>query len=225
MSDASISPRLRGEHWDAAYETHGGSGVSWFQPTATTSIELIERLGIPKHAAIIDIGGGASLLADALLEQGFTDVSLLDVSRAALAEVRKRLGASTSVSLLHEDLLDWKPERYYDLWHDRAVLHFLVDPNDREIYVGTLRTALLPKGFVVIATFASDGPEYCSGLPVKRYSAAQLAEALGPQFQVVEAFRDVHVTPAGMEQPFTWLAARFIGADQEVRDRRLGHAP
>ncbi len=214
MSDASISPRQRGKRWDAAYETHGASGVSWFQPTVTTSIELIERLGIPKHAAVIDIGGGASLFADALLERGFTDVSVLDVSRAALAEVRKRLGASTSVSLLHEDLLDWNPERHFDLWHDRAVFHFLVDPNDREIYLRALRTALLPNGFVVIATFASDGPEYCCGLPVSRYTSAGLAKALGTQFQVVEAFQDVHVTPAAMEQPFTWLAARFIGANR-----------
>jgi len=218
VSDAPLSHGQRAEHWDAAYETRGATGVSWFQPTATTSIELIERLRIPKSAAVVDIGGGASVLADALLDQGFTDVSVLDVSQAALAEVRRRLGASTSVSLLHEDLLAWSPERQYDLWHDRAVFHFLVDPSDRQIYFRTLRSALLPKGFVIIATFASDGPENCSGLPVSRYSPADLAEALGPRFRVVEAFRDLHVTPAGIEQPFTWLAARHIATNQEGRD-------
>ena len=199
------------EHWDAAYETRGATGVSWFQPTAATSMELIQRLEIPKTAAIIDIGGGASVLADALLGQGFTDVSVLDVSKAGLAEVRQRLDAHASLSLLQKDLLAWSPERHYDVWHDRAVFHFLVNPKDREIYLRTLRSALHPEGFVIMATFASDGPEYCSGLPVFRYSSADLAKMLGPQFQVIEAFRDHHVTPAGVEQPFTWLAAKHIG--------------
>jgi len=217
MTDASLSGGQRAEHWDAAYETRGVTGVSWFQPTATTSVQLIERLGIAHDAAVIDIGGGASVLADSLLDRGFTDVSVLDVSRAALAEVRQRLGAITTVSLLQEDLLDWSPERRYDLWHDRAVFHFLVDPGDREIYLRTLRSALRPEGFVIMATFASDGPEYCSGLPVSRYSSADLSKALGPEFQVVEAFRAQHVTPAGVEQPFTWVAARHTGSEQEGR--------
>ena len=206
----------RAEHWDAAYETRGATGVSWFQPTATTSIQLIERLRIARDAAVIDIGGGASVLADALLDCGFTDVSVLDVSKAALAEVRERLGPNTSLSLLQEDLLAWSPARQYDLWHDRAVFHFLVDLSDRETYLRTLRLALRPGGFVIMATFASDGPEYCSGLPVSRYSSADMAEALGPTFQVIEAFRHQHVTPAGVEQPFTWVAARRTD-DQEGR--------
>jgi 2-polyprenyl-3-methyl-5-hydroxy-6-metoxy-1,4-benzoquinol methylase len=214
MSEAPLSGGEWAEHWDAAYETRGATGVSWFQPTATTSIDLIERLGIPKIAAIIDIGGGASVFADTLLDQGFTEVSVLDVSEAALAEVRRRLGAHASISLLQEDLLAWSPDRRYDLWHDRAVFHFLVDPSDRDDYLKTLRSALRPEGFVIMATFASDGPEYCSGLPVSRYSSADLAKMLGPQFQVIEAFRDHHVTPAGVEQPLTWVAARHIGPNQ-----------
>jgi len=157
MNDLPMSGDQRAEHWDEAYAS---SGVSWFQPTATTSVELIERLGIPKSGAVIDIGGGASVLADALLERGFIDASVLDVSKAALAEARQRLGTGTSVSLLQQDLLAWQPLRRYDLWHDRAVFHFLVDPGDREIYLRTLRSALRPRGFVIMATFASDGPEY-----------------------------------------------------------------
>jgi len=176
---------------------------------------LIESLGISHDAAVIDVGGGASLLADALLDLGFTDVSVLDVSRAALAEVRQRLGSSPSVSLLQEDLLAWTPQHRYDLWHDRAVFHFLVDASDQETYLTTLRAALRPRGFVIIATFASDGPEYCSGLPVSRYSSVDLSAALGPQFQVVESFRAQHVTPAGVEQPFTWVAARYTDGGQE----------
>jgi hypothetical protein len=139
------------------------------------------------------------------------------VSKAALAEVRRRLGASTSLSLLQEDLLVWGPERRYDLWHDRAVFHFLVDPSDREIYLKTLRSALRPEGFVIMATFASDGPKYCSGLPVSRYSSSDLAKMLGPQFQVIEALGDHHSTPGGVEQPFTWVAARHIGPNQVTK--------
>src|ERR1700730_656424 len=133
MGEAPLSGGERADHWDAAYETGGATGVSWFQPTATRSMDLIDRLGIPRSAVIIDIGGGASVLADTLFERGFSDVSILDLSKAALAEVRRRLGANTSLSLLQEDLLVWSPERRYDLWHDRAVFHFLVDPSDLEI--------------------------------------------------------------------------------------------
>ena len=211
MSQAPLSGDQREEHWDRAYETRGATGVSWFQPTANTSIQLIERLGIARGAPVIDVGGGASLLVDALLDCEFTDVSVLDVSKAALKEVRERLGSNASVSLLQKDLLAWKPERRYDLWHDRAVFHFLVDPLDQETYLRTLRAALRPTGFVIMGTFASDGPEYCSGLPVSRYSFADLAEALGPTFQVVETFRDDHVAPPGVVQPFTWVGARYLG--------------
>ena len=139
--------------------------MSWFQPTATTSIELIERLGIPKSAAVIDIGGGASLLADALLDRGFTDVSVLDVSKAALAEVREAVGR-THIRCRCFSRISWpgRPERRYDLWHDRAVFHFLVERGEQERYLETLRSALGPEGLVIVATFASDGPEYCSGL-------------------------------------------------------------
>lgn len=211
MSEPSPPRRQRAEHWDAAYETKGSTGVSWYQPTATTSIELIERLGIAKDAAVIDIGGGASTLADGLLDRGFTDVSVLDISKAALAEVRQRRGFNTSLSLLREDLLAWKPERRYDLWHDRAVFHFLTDADDRDTYLTTLHSALKPGGFVIMATFAPDGPEYCSGLPVSRYSATDLAETLGPEFRVVELLTEEHLTPAGDVQPFTWVGARHIG--------------
>ncbi len=214
MGEAPLCGGELAEHWNAAYETRGATGVSWFRPTATRSIDLIDRLGIPQSAAIIDIGGGASVLADTLFDRGFSDVSILDVSKTALAEVRQRLGANTSLSLLQEDLLAWSPERRYDLWHDRAVFHFLVNPSDRGIYLKTLRSALRPEGFVIMATFASDGPEYCSGLPVSRYSSSDLAKMLGPQFQVIEALRDHHLTPAGVEQPFTWVAARHIGPNQ-----------
>jgi 2-polyprenyl-3-methyl-5-hydroxy-6-metoxy-1,4-benzoquinol methylase len=170
---------------------------------------LIERLNVASDAAIIDIGGGASLLVDALLERGFRDVSVLDVSETALGTVRQRLGTGAPGSLLHQDLLAWKPERHFDLWHDRAVFHFLVDPSERRRYIDTVRSALCPGGAVIIATFALDGPESCSGLPVARYSSADLTEILGPEFEVIEQTREEHVTPGGVTQPFTWLAVRW----------------
>lgn len=212
MTEVPISGAQRAEHWDGAYNSRGVTAVSWYQPVASTSIELIERLAIPRTAAVIDIGGGASALVDGLLERGYADVSVLDVSKAALSEVRRRLAPGASVSLLEEDLLAWRPERQYDLWHDRAVFHFLVDVSQAETYLRTLRSALRPEGYTIMATFAPDGPEYCSGLPVSRYSASGLAERLGPSFDVVETLRAEHVTPAGVVQPFTWVVARLNSA-------------
>jgi hypothetical protein len=185
--------------------------VSWFQPVPAVSVELIERLDIARDVAVIDVGGGASLLVDALLDRGYGDLSVLDVSNAALEAVRTRLGPESAVMLLHEYLLTWKPDRRFGVWHDRAVFHFLVDPRDRETYLKTLRSALAPGGSVIMATFAEDGPEFCSGLPVARYSPADLAQLLGRDFKVVEQFHAEHVTPAGVSQPFTWVAAMSSG--------------
>jgi cyclopropane fatty-acyl-phospholipid synthase-like methyltransferase len=209
MSEAPGSDGQRAEHWDAAYETHGATGVSWFQPAATRSIELIERLNLASDAAIIDIGGGASLLLDALVQRGFRDVSVLDVSETSLETVRQRLATGAPVSLLHQDLLAWMPKRHFDLWHDRAVFHFLVAASERRRYIHTLRSALRPGGAMIIATFALDGPESCSGLPVARYSSTDLTKIFGPEFEVIEQTREEHVTPGGVTQPFTWLAARW----------------
>jgi len=216
MGEAPGTGTQRAQHWDAAYEMRGATGVSWFQPAATVSVELIERLGTAKDASLIDIGGGASLLVDTLIGRGFSDLTVLDVSRSALNAVRERLGHTKSVALLHEDLLAWKPERRFDLWHDRAMFHFLGEGNDRENYLRTLRSALRPGGALVMATFASDGPKYCSGVPVARYSFVDLAETLGSDFVVVEQLREEHSTPTGAIQPFTWIAARLVSsASQE----------
>lgn len=195
-------------HWDDAYRERGSAGVSWFQPTPTRSIELIRRLNLAIGAAIIDIGGGTSGLVDALLADGFRDLSVLDVSEVALEEVRQRLGVAAPVELIHGDLLLWAPERHFDLWHDRALFHFLVEEAERRAYLQALRGALRSGGFIIVGTFAADGPEYCSGLPVARYSGAELAEVLGPDFEILEEAREEHVTPAGVIQPFTWLVAQ-----------------
>jgi len=143
------------------------------------------------------------------VERGFSDLSVLDVSEVALTGARERLGAHASVSWIHQDLLMWRPERRFDLWHDRAVFHFLTSEADRCVYLTTLRAALRPGGAAIVATFDADGPDQCSGLPVCRYSSAELEGVLSNAgFTVVTACREEHTTPRGAIQPFTWVAAR-----------------
>jgi hypothetical protein len=207
MDDSSTLRADLAQHWDDVYTTRGMTGVSWFQSDPTVSIKLIQRLKIPHDAAVIDIGGGASLLVDSLLEQGFSDVSVLDVSKSALDAARRRWNGEAPVTLLNENLLSWHSTRRYQLWHDRADLHFLISAQDRDAYLEVLKSTLRPGGAVVIATFDSDGPEYCSGLPVARYSAEELASFLGDGFEIVETRREEHTTPTGVMQPFTWVSA------------------
>jgi hypothetical protein len=197
-------------HWDLAYQTRGVTGVSWFEAVPVVSLELIETLKVPTDAAVIDVGGGASTLVDSLIEQGFGDLSVLDVSESALEAARSRLPAGASVAWLRADVLAWQPERRFDLWHDRAVFHFLVEKADRDAYLAVLSVGINPGGAIVIGAFAEDGPEYCSGLPVARYATHELVSVLGDGFEVVEMRQEKHVTPAGGNQNFTWVAARRV---------------
>lgn len=200
----------RARHWDAAYRDRGHRGVSWFEAEPKLSLELIGVLGISSDTAVVDVGGGASYLADRLVSRGFRDVTVLDVSEEALVEGRRRIGTEAAVSWLHDDVLTWHPRRRYGLWHDRAVFHFLTDPRDRKRYLDCLSAAIEPGGGVIVATFAEDGPEYCSGLPVSRYSATELSLTVGAWLEPVEVRRELHTTPWGTTQPFTWLAARAV---------------
>ncbi len=172
------------------------------------SLELIDKLGVSPDTAVVDVGGGASTLADHLVGKGFADVSVLDISAGALDEGRRRL-VDAPVSWRHEDLLAWNPDRRFGLWHDRAVFHFLVSADDRDSYLRTLRSAIQSEGFVILATFAADGPESCSGLPVARYSDADLVQALGAEFELLATRRENHITPRNAMQPFTWIAGRM----------------
>jgi 2-polyprenyl-3-methyl-5-hydroxy-6-metoxy-1,4-benzoquinol methylase len=193
----------RRKHWDEVYAKKAENEVSWFQQEPATSIEFIRRCGGRTDVPIIDVGGGQSRLVDRLLEAGYTNLTVLDISAEALTHSRKRLGESGStVGWIVANITEWKPERQYKLWHDRAVLHFLTDAADRAAYVGALLEAVVPGGCVVISTFALDGPERCSGLPVVRYSADSLAAELGPQFRLVETINDDHRTPLGAVQRF-----------------------
>jgi SAM-dependent methyltransferase len=205
----------RREHWDEVYSRGGEQRVSWYQPDPSLSVALItdaaDSLPEGRDSAVVDAGGGASLLAQRLGDAGFTDVTVVDVSAAALAAAR-RLGSSR-IRWVSADLLDWRPPRAYRIWHDRAVFHFLISPADRAAYLATLRAALPGGGVIILATFASDGPERCSGLPVARYDpaalAAELTTAYGSAVTVTGHHAEQHRTPAGTVQPFTWLTARL----------------
>jgi Methyltransferase domain len=196
--------------WERVHAGRDPTTVSWYQAVPAVSLELLDALGILQTAALIDVGAGASTLVDHLLARGFDDVTVLDVSRSALAEARRRVGDDPRVTWLQEDLLAWSPQRRFGLWHDRAVYHFLVDDEARERYRTTLAASLVPGAAVIVATFAADGPEVCSGLPTRRYSPEELASAFGPGFRLVTTRREEHRTPGGVVQPFTWVALRAI---------------
>ncbi len=199
----------RHAHWENVYQTKGERDVSWFQETPEISLDLIRATGVTAEAAIIDIGGGASRLVDALLRQGFQAVTVLDVSEAALEASKARLGpAGAKVSWIVSDVTTWTPQARYDLWHDRAAFHFLTDPKDRAAYAERVLRAVRPGGHVIIGTFALDGPERCSGLPVVRHDSASLAQALGPHFELLESRSHAHQTPMGTTQRFQFSCFR-----------------
>jgi SAM-dependent methyltransferase len=198
------------DHWDAVYGGHAPAELSWYQERAATSLRLLE-LAEPGHGAVLDVGAGASPLVDALLLAGWPDVTLLDVSHAALDLERARLGArGTEVSFVVADLLAWEPDRAYRVWHDRAVLHFLTSAEERVRYVELATRAVAPGGALVIGVFAEDGPSQCSGLPTERYDAAALAAVFDPAFGLEHHEREEHVTPWGAVQPFTWAILRRV---------------
>lgn len=189
-------------HWDDAYVEKGEAGVSWFEETPTVSLDLIKALPGPKDS-LIDVGGGASRLAAHALRRGFGHVAVLDLSAKAIARSQMTMGTEADrVKWIVSDVTSWKPGRRYDVWHDRAAFHFLTDKADRAAYVETLHSALADAGHAIIATFALDGPECCSGLPVQRYSPKTLAATLGPRFKLVNGVRHEHQTPWGSMQAF-----------------------
>ncbi|GAA2541442.1 class I SAM-dependent methyltransferase [Pseudonocardia hydrocarbonoxydans] len=199
----------RAAHWHDTYSRGGDTRVSWFSADPAYSLEMIDAGGADPALPAVDVGAGASRLADALLARGFVDVTVLDVADDGLAHTRARLGADAArLRCVVSDVLDWAPDRRFGLWHDRAVFHFLTEPADRRRYRDLLAAALDPGAVVVVGTFAADGPESCSGLPTARYSAAALAAEFGAGFEVVAQRREEHRTPWDAVQPFTWLALR-----------------
>ena len=200
----------RQAHWEQVYRTRPSHEVSWFQPEPARSLALLAEAGVGPESAIVDVGGGDSTLVDALVARRFRDVTVLDVSAAALARARARLGsAGEQVTWLEADVTRVTlPAARFDAWHDRAAFHFLTDPADRARYVAAARDALRPGGTLVVATFAADGPARCSGLDVARYDVDALARAFGDDFVLLRGDREAHHTPAGAEQRFTYAVLR-----------------
>jgi 2-polyprenyl-3-methyl-5-hydroxy-6-metoxy-1,4-benzoquinol methylase len=201
----------RQAHWQQVYNEKGESRVSWFQERPTVSLELIKAVGAKAGSSIIDIGGGASRLVDALIDEGYHDVTVLDLSESAVSIAKTRLGErSARVKWIVADVTQWEPPSAYDLWHDRATFHFLTEASDRIAYVERLTKALRPGGHAIIGTFALDGPERCSGLPVVRYDSAGLSAALTPSFALVDMRRHDHQTPWGAIQYFQFSVFRRV---------------
>jgi len=197
------------KHWESIYRTKDVHTVSWFQREARESLELITRFAADRTAPIIDVGGGASVLVDDLLTAGYTDVTVLDVSETALEISRERLGAAAArVKWIAADVRDAPLDREYIVWHDRAVFHFLTRAADRQAYVAQVERTVRPGGYVLVATFAEDGPATCSGLPVVRYSAESLHSEFGPAFRIVTSEHEDHHTPGGREQSFLYCLCR-----------------
>jgi len=195
----------RKKHWEDVYTKKTPTEVSWYQIEPTISLELIKFTEIGHTSKILDVGGGASVLVDKLLDQGFQNLTVLDISSKSLDFAKKRLGElAAQVSWIEADVTEFDPPQKYDLWHDRAVFHFLTDPNDRKKYVRNMEKALNPRGHAIIAAFAIDGPPKCSGLDVERYSPEKMKNELGDSFELIKSIKEVHVTPWDSEQKFIY---------------------
>ena len=193
------------QHWDDVYTVKAPDQLSWYQAEPTRSMALIRATEIPVEAPLVDVGGGTSTLVDILCRSGYTDVTVLDISAAALNRAKKRFGAGAgAVSWIEADVTAFEPRRRYHLWHDRALFHFMIDAAQRQRYLDTLRAALIPGGHFVLSTFGPEGPKKCSGLPVQRYSVKQAAEVLAPGFELRSFDIEDHRTPTGTVQQFLY---------------------
>jgi SAM-dependent methyltransferase len=208
--------------WEGIYRSVPQDQRSWTETAPTISLRHIDAIPHTRADPIIDVGGGASALVDALLAAGHRDVTVLDISASALAEAQRRVGHFSSVSWLVADVLTWVPTRQYAIWHDRAVFHFLLAPADRAAYVGVAAKAVRPGGHIVVATFAAGGPARCSGFDVCRYEPEQLErEFAGPDFVMVDRGSFEHETPWGARQPFAWATLRRSKGHHEPDDDRV----
>jgi len=193
-------------HWERVYSTRMAEKLGWYKPQLDTSIAWLESLGLAKSARIIDVGGGASTLVDDLIDAGYESLTVLDIADSALAVSKKRLGRQSELVMwLSGDITSYRlPAAHFDLWHDRAVFHFLTNSAEQQAYLDNLLTSLRPGGYVIIGVFAPEAPPKCSGLPVVRYSHEELADRLGPAFELQRHQKELHVTPGGVEQMYLY---------------------
>ncbi|MFT5780136.1 MAG: ubiquinone/menaquinone biosynthesis C-methylase UbiE [Crocinitomicaceae bacterium] len=198
-------------HWETIYQTKALTDVSWYEQKPTTSLDFIDKLGVSKTAKIIDVGGGDSFLVDHLLNLGYTNLTVLDISGAALQRAKDRLGERAEmVNWIEANAVDFTSESTFDLWHDRAAFHFLTEPEEIERYIQTLTKSISPDGKVVIGTFSEDGPKKCSGIEIQQYSKASLGAKLLPHFENIECLTLDHSTPFGTTQNFVFCSFRKV---------------
>jgi 2-polyprenyl-3-methyl-5-hydroxy-6-metoxy-1,4-benzoquinol methylase len=210
-------------HWQQVYETKAAADVSWYQEHPELSLAFIEGTGIALDAAIIDVGAGASTLLDHLVAKNYTDITLLDISDSALDVARVRMGATTArLTWLVGDITTLPLENHrYDVWHDRAVFHFLTDPVQQQRYVEQVLHAVKPGGHVIVATFALDGPQKCSGLNTARYDAASLHGIFGNHFDLIDSTHETHTTPWETEQRFVYCYCRKVTSHENLFVSRI----
>jgi 2-polyprenyl-3-methyl-5-hydroxy-6-metoxy-1,4-benzoquinol methylase len=199
------------DHWEKIYSTKEIDGVSWYQETPTTSLNIIDSLKLNLNTSIIDIGAGKSFLADNLLDLGYNDITILDISRNALNEVTRRVGKKNhKIKCIESNVIDLSSGQKYDVWHDRAVFHFITNNQEREKYLDLLNSSLNKDGCLIIGTFSEDGPLKCSGLEVQRYSVKDLRELLKSNFKFIDGFKEIHDTPFNTSQSFTFCTFKKI---------------
>ena len=201
----------RKTHWEKVYMKKTATKVSWYQAQPTVSLELIKAIGLNHSKRIIDVGGGVSVLVDKLLDEGFKDLTVMDISSKAIDYAKERLGKRAgNIIWLEADVIEFEFSGKYDLWHDRAVFHFLTDAKDRKKYMKCMGRALNPDGHLIISTFAIDGPPKCSGLNIERYSPEKMKDEFSDSFELVKSISEVHITPLDREQKFTYCYFRRI---------------
>jgi len=194
------------EHWESVYQTKDHTKVGWYQSSCDSSLELLEKIGITKEASVIDIGAGASTFVDGLLENGFEDITLLDISKEAFEIVKERLGQKAAIPhYLVDDITTVSLPHRYDLWHDRAAFHFLLEESEQQAYIQTLYESLNPNGYAIIGTFAVDGPDSCSALGVQQYNRERMEQVLDNRMKIIDVVESIHVTPSGSEQKFCFF--------------------
>lgn len=202
----------RRTHWQARWSQLDPESASWHQPAPTLSLALIQAAGLRRDAGVVDVGAGQSRLVEALAERGWTNLAALDVSAAAIAALAERMGPlGDDIAWIEADVLEWRPvPGLFELWHDRACLHFLTDPGDQAKYAEVMATALVPGGIAILGGFAPDGPERCSGLPVARHDGESLSILLSDRFELVDEVAENHLTPSGANQKFLWHVFRRL---------------